>query len=130
MFYKNKRLERPAQFNAKIISAFGDFYSYVDSHHFSSSDAFCKGGFINTEDPALGSISLRIIQNRIVDPVTEEKAYTQDDAGITCMALGNKWFLFSALNPDTMNQGKDYYCIDSNGRRGNTSFDADYVKCN
>lgn len=92
-------------------------------------ESVCVGGFINEEVAKLGEISDEIISHRVIDPVTGDRATTQDVAGISCLSSSERWVLFTALNSSDPENEPLYYCVDSTGRKGSLGLDRDNMQC-
>ncbi len=89
----------------------------------------CKGGFINEEIDELKRISDTIVRNRIFDPLANQYAINQDEAGISCLESGDKWVLFTALNQSGSGDTSNYYCVDSQGAIGSYAMDTKNTTC-
>jgi hypothetical protein len=90
---------------------------------------FCTGGFINETESDLAKISQSIIRNRILNFSPMEYARTQDEAGITCLGSAEEWVLFSALNKQSEDDQKNYWCVDSRGVRGAYGYNSETNQC-
>ncbi len=115
--------------NMHIKQSFQSFALFATNFPRIRSTDLCAGGFITTNDRDLQSIATNIVTNRILQSSPLEYAQTQDEAGITCLAGEYKWVLFSALNNDPHENGKNYYCADSRGIEGNLSVDRAMLQC-
>ena len=115
----------PGAENAAIVEAMESFASLTGN----GAQTLCAGGFINEEVPIAASVAARIVENRLFDPERGQRAASQDEAGITCLVEGDRWVLFSALNPHEENEGRDYHCVDSTGASGRYGFDRELVAC-
>jgi hypothetical protein len=115
----------PGAENASIIAAAEAFADLTGN----GAGALCSGGFLREEEPLAAAVARRIVENRIVDPRTGQRAATQDEAGITCLAEDPRWAFFTALNEHDGNDGRDYYCVDSAGAEGHLGLDRENVRC-
>ncbi|HYC34575.1 MAG TPA: hypothetical protein VEC13_02480 [Candidatus Paceibacterota bacterium] len=111
--------------NERIILAFDQFRKVAPKY---DADELCKGGFINEDARSLKEVANEIIANRVLNFYPLEFATTQDEAGITCLAEGKRWVLFSALNAEDESE-RNYYCTDSGGRKGNLNLDREKIWC-
>lgn len=116
----------PAAENASIVRALESFASLTGN----GAGGLCQGGFINEEVPLAASVARQIVENRLFDPERGQRAVSQDEAGISCLVDGDRWVLFTALNPHPDNDGRDYYCVDSTGASGHLGLEAANVRCN
>lgn len=127
LLFEVPEMPETLSYNDKIKFAFDTFVLFAKKQ--SSKSLVCKGGFLNTEKyQTLQEISHTIISNRVINPYPLEFASTQDEAGIICLSSKDKFVLFAPLNEDEENE-PNFWCVDSNLRKGRLEVSRDRIAC-